>query len=358
MSYKVKVTCLHFSLGAMALLICLTASPQKPPAEPSPYNFDGLEQLFKQNQKAMGTNYSAMIWKDGKIIYQKVGSQDFNARSQVPIGNAGNWLTAALVMTFVDEGKLSLDDKVSKYIPIFSTYMKSYITIRNCLTNTTGIRAAEDEVTKVMLRSKYQSLEDQVSAYASKRDIASNPGTEFFYSNMGCDIAARVLEVITKKSFDRLMMERILRPLKMHGTTFVNDDGGAIDPTGGAKSTAEDYINFLGMLLNKGMFGDKRVLSEKAVEELEKAQFVDLPVKYVPKSIPRESHYGLGAWILDGNSGGAVSMACPDLLGVTPYFDKCRKYAAVLVIGKPAEEQKNLGLSMKAIVDEAIGACQ
>ncbi|MDP4218408.1 MAG: serine hydrolase, partial [Bacteroidota bacterium] len=350
MSYKVKLTCLHFSLAAMALLICLTAFPQKPPQEPSPYNFDGLEQLFKQNQKTIGANFTAMIWKDGKVIYQKQGSQDFNARTQVPIGNAGNWMTAALVMTFVDEGKLSLDDKVSKYIPIFSTYMKSYITIRNCLTNTTGIRAAEDEVTKVMLRGKYATLGEQVEAYASKRDIATNPGTEFFYSNMGCDIAARVLEVITKKGFDRLMMERILRPLKMHGTTFVNDEGGAIDPTGGARSTADDYLNFLVMLLNKGQFGDKRVLSEKAVEELEKVQFADLPVKYVPKSIPRESRYALGAWVLDANAGQTGSMACPDLLGVTPYFDKCRKYAAVLVVGKPAEEQKNIGLSMKAIV--------
>jgi CubicO group peptidase (beta-lactamase class C family) len=358
MSYKVKRTCLQFSLPVVGLLFWLTVPAQKKPAvEPSPYNFDALDQLFKQNQKELGANYVALVWKDGKIVYEKQASTDFNPKTQVPISNAGNWLTAALVMTYVDEGKISLDDKVSKFIPIFSTYMKSYITLRNCLSNTTGIRAGEDEVFKVMPRSKFASLEEEVNAFASKRDIATNPGTEFFYSNMGPNIAARVLEVITKKSFDRLMSERILRPLKMRGTSFVNDDGGAINPSGGARSTANDYINFLSMLLNKGMFGDKRVLSEKAVADMGMTQFADLPMKYVPKSI-KGAHYGLGAWIMDDGSAGASVLSCPNLMGTTPYIDKCRNYAAILVVEKPEEEQKNLGMAMKGVVDAAIGGCK
>jgi CubicO group peptidase (beta-lactamase class C family) len=358
MSYKVKTTCLQFSLPLICLLFWLSVPAQKKPAvEPSPYNFDALDQLFKQNQKELGANYVALVWKDEKIVYQKQATLDFNAKAQVPIANAGNWLTAALVMTYVDEGKISLDDKVSKYIPIFSTYMKSYITIRNCLSNTTGIRAGEDEVFKVMPKSKYASLEEEVNAYASKRDIATNPGTEFFYSNMGPNIAGRVLEVITKKSFDRLMSERILRPLKMRGTSFVNDDGGAINPSGGARSTANDYINFLSMLLDKGMFGDKRVLSEKAVTDMETIQFADLPMKYVPKTI-KGAHYGLGAWIMDDGSAGTSVLACPSLVGTTPFIDRCRNYAAILIVEKPAEEQKNLGMAMKSIVDIAIGGCK
>jgi CubicO group peptidase (beta-lactamase class C family) len=315
---------------------------------------DAVDQLFKQNQKILG-NYVAMVWKDGNIVYQKQASTDFTAKTQAPIAGAGNWMTAALVMTFVDEGKLSLDDKVTQYIPLFGKYMKGYITIRNCLTNTTGIRANDEGGMKVVQKSKFESLEDEVNNYASKHDIATNPGTEFFYSSIGPNIAGRILEIISKKGFDRLMMERIIRPMKMRGTSFSNEEGGAINPAGGARSTAADYISFLSMLLNKGVFGDKRILSEKAVEELEKIQFASLPVKYAPKDL-QGAHYSLGAYVTDADaSGNATVLISPNMLGTTAYIDKCRNYAAILIVEKPEEEKKVLYKSMKNLVDEAIG---
>jgi CubicO group peptidase (beta-lactamase class C family) len=359
MSYKVKVTCLACSLTFISLLFCLASFSQKKPApSPSPYNFDALDNLVKQNQKALGPDFVVLVWKDGLPVYTKEGSADFTAKAQSPIAGAANWMISALVMTYVDEGKLSLDDKVSKYIPIFSTYMKSYITIRNCLTNTTGIRASEDEATKVMPKSKYDNLEEEVNSYASKRDIASNPGTDFFYSPVGFNIAARVLEVITKKSFDRLMMERIQRPLKLRSTSFANEDGGALNAASGARSSANDYMSFLTMLLNKGMFGDKRILSEKSVEEMETAQFAGLPIKFVPKGA-EGTRYGLGAWITEENAGGGAPSAfsSPNLLGITPIMDKCHNYAAIIFVQKPEseEDQKRIAQSFKKIVDEAIG---
>ena len=360
MSYITSVTCRSFSLSLVCLLFWLPGFTQskKPAVEPSPYDFGAVDQLFKQNQKALGSNFVALIWKDGKVVYQKNSSPDFTAKTPAPIAGAGNWLTAALVMTFVDEGKLSLDDKVTQYIPLFGKYMKGYITIRNCLTHTTGIKPDAEGVMKVLQKSKFESLEDEVNNYASKHDIVTNPGTEFFYSNIGPNIAARVLEVIAKKGFDRLMMERVLRPLKMRGTSFSNEDGGAVNPAGGARSTANDYINFLSMLLNKGAFETKRILSEKAVEELEKSQFANLPVKFAPKDI-QGAHYGLGAYITDSNAGGATVLFAPNLLGTTPLIDKCRNYAAILIMEKPEEEKKILSPSMKNLVDAAIGGgCQ
>jgi CubicO group peptidase (beta-lactamase class C family) len=358
MSYKVKLSCLPCSLVFIFLLFCLPSFAQKKAAPPSPYNFDAVDNLIKQNQKALGANFVILVWKDGKPVYQKNGSDDFTAKTQAPMGGAADWMIAALVMTYVDEGKLSLDDKVSKYIPIFSTYMKSYITIRNCLTNTTGIRAGEDEASKVMPRSKYDNLEEEVNSYASKRDIATNPGTEFFYSPVGFNIAARVLEVITKKGFDRLMMERIQRPLRLRSTSFANEDGGAINAASGARSSAGDYMNFLSMLLNKGMFGDKRILSEKAVEEMEKAQFTGIPLKFAPRAL-QGAQYGLGAWITEANAAGASSaLSCPDLAGTTPFIDKCRNYCAILFVEKPEGDQKKIAQNFKTFVDEAIGGCK
>src|SRR6201999_2106946 len=160
-----------------SLLFCLSVLAQS--------GFDAVDQLIKQNQKELGQGFVLLVVKDGKVLYQKQGYPDFVAKTQAPIAAAGDWMTAALVMTFVDEGKLSLDDKVTKYIPLFGKYMKGYITIRNCLTNTTGIWPDAEGVMKVLQKSKFESLEDEVSNYATKHDIQTNPGTEFFYSNIG-----------------------------------------------------------------------------------------------------------------------------------------------------------------------------
>jgi CubicO group peptidase (beta-lactamase class C family) len=317
--------------------------------------FEPVEQLFKQNQKLLGNDYVALVWKDGKIIYQKQGSPDFTAKMQAPIAGAADWMTAALVMTFVDEGKITLDDKVTKYIPMFGKYMKGYITIRNCLTSTDGIKVDEG-IKKALEKIKYETLEDEVNSYASKRDIGTNPGTEFFYSNLGPNIAARVLEVVAKKPFERLMIDRIIRPLKMRGTNFANQDGGATNPSGGAISTANDYISFMAMLMNKGVTPDgKRVLSEKAVQELETAQFTNLPVKYIPKEF-QGAQTGLGCFIIGAASGTTSVLTCPNGLGTTPYIDKCRNYAAILLVAKPEEEKKAIWQSMMNLVNEALGS--
>ena len=256
-------------------------------------------------------------------------------------------------MTFVDEGKLSLDDKVSKYIPIFATYMKSYITIRNCLSNTTGIQADAVGAMKILQKSKFPTLEEEVNSFASKREIQANPGMEIYYSHVGFNIAGRVLEIISKKSFDRLMQDRIIHPLKMRGTSFTDEGGGATNPSAGALSTPNDYMNFLAMLLDTGVFQGKRVLSQKAVGEMETLQFTELPVKYIPKG-SEGWHTGLGEWI-NGN------IICSlNLNGNWAYIDKCRKYAALLFVkNSTAEPKKEIYQRFQQIADAQIGGnCQ
>jgi CubicO group peptidase (beta-lactamase class C family) len=345
MSFKLYPACLKCILPAVLLLFWLPGFSQN--------NFSELDGLLQKNKKELGNNFAALVWKDGKIIYQKQTS-DFTVKTQAPVYNAGNWLTAALVMSFVDEGKISLDDKVSKYIPIFSTYMKGYITIRNCLTNTTGIHT-EAGALKVFQKNKFASLEDEVNAFASKREIEANPGTEFYYSNIGPDIAARVLEIVTKKGFDRLIQEKLLRPLKMRGTSFNNNDGGAVDPSGGARSTALDYLNFLNMLLNKGSFEGKQILSEKSVEEIETAQFPALTVKYIPEQT-KGLHYALGCWVAEESADGkSTSLSCPDMAGSSFYIDKCRNYAAIILLpAQQSEIKKQFYTSFKEIIDSQV----
>ena len=284
LSYKPTCSCRLFSLFCFCLLFWLSpmAQPSKTPPSPAP----AVDAFLIANQKLFGNDVIAMAYKDDKLVYKKELEKeigDFNASVQVPAGVASQWLVAAAVMAYVDEGKISLDDKVSKYIPIFAKYMKTYITIRNCLSFTTGIRADPPGPLKLLQKSNYPDLETEVDAFASKREIETNPGTEIYFSQIGPDIAARVLEVITKKTFDRVVQDKILRPCKMRATSFTNDNGVTSNAADGAITTAGDYINFLAMLLNKGTFNGKQVLSEKSVAEMETIQFSRLPVKYMPR---------------------------------------------------------------------------
>ena len=161
-------------------------------------NFNAVEQLMLNNQKQLGDDQALLIYKDGKIIYQKTLG-DFKPNIQAPIGESSQLLTAALLLMLVDEGKLSLDDNVGKYLPIFPKWMKSYITIRHCLSHTTGIEADKTGAGKLLQKKGFATLEEEANYYAEKRGIATNPGVWFHYNQMGPNIVGRVLEVITKK---------------------------------------------------------------------------------------------------------------------------------------------------------------
>jgi CubicO group peptidase (beta-lactamase class C family) len=344
MAQTIKSNCLKFMLVLSLLQLCLLAKSQ--------YNFSGVDKLLLANQKTLGKDVVTIVLKDGQIVYQKAMG-NFMMKSQAPIASCSKWLTAALVMTFVDEGKISLDDKVSTYLPIYETYGKAYITIRNCLSHQTGITDNQHTIAKVIERRKFESLEDEVNSFA-KKEIAANPGTTFFYGDIGLNIAARVLEVVSKKKFEVLMKQRIFTPLNMKHSTFAGD-ADAVNPSGGAVSTPEDYINFLSMILNKGMFAGKRILSEVAINTMQTVQTANIPKKYFPKTA-EGFEYGLGEWIQETDGkGNSTVISCPGLFGTWPWIDKCRGYAGIIFVKSLLSEQnKDVYLEIKKSIDELI----
>ncbi|WP_315816608.1 serine hydrolase domain-containing protein [Paraflavitalea speifideaquila] len=191
MSLKAPRTCPKFSLFLFFLLFLQLAQAQ--------YDFGAVDQLLEKNKKLLGNNVVALVWKDGKLIYQKEIGADFNGKTQAPIASCSKWITAATIMTLVDQGKISLDDPVSKYIPILDKYMKGYITIRQCLAHTTGIDGKGGLAT-LLQRRKFENLEEEANAIAAK-EISNNPGKEFAYGSSGLNLAARVAEIVSKKDF-------------------------------------------------------------------------------------------------------------------------------------------------------------
>ncbi|WEK38135.1 MAG: serine hydrolase [Candidatus Pseudobacter hemicellulosilyticus] len=343
MSLKTKQICLHCSLVAFFLLLLQSTSAQVDTA--------AISQLLQKNQKQLSSNVAALVWKDGKVIYQKELGEYFTSKIQAPAGMASQWLTAAVVMAVVADGKLSLDDEVGKYLPVMKSYMKGYITIRHCLANITGIEN-EKSLAKILNRRSAETLEDEVAKNIAPREIINNTGKEFHYGGLGPSIAARVVEIVTRKSFERVAQEKIFRPLKMKNTNFGND-GRAPYAAGGAVTTANDYLNFLIMLLNKGQFEGKQVLSEQAIAEIEKAQMSGLPVKFMPK--PMEgSEYGLGVFIQENGK----LISSPGFNGVWPWIDRCRNYAFILLPGAPLNDpRKELADQLRQLLEAGI-SCQ
>ena len=313
--------------------------------------FTELDDIFSQKQKLLGKDFVAMIWKKDDTLVYKKESGDFNSKTQAPIASCSKWLTAALVMTFVDEGKISLDDKITKWLPEFEKYGKNYITIRQCLSHMTGIRSEPITLLKLFERKKFSSLEEEVNLFAAK-DIQANPGEEFRYSNIGLNIAGRILEIINKRKFDLIARQRLFVPLAMRRTSFSTLDGSAVNPSGGAQSTAEDYMHFLIMLLNSGTYHGRRILSENAITQLMQTQTKADLIKYAPKAA-EGYNYALGAWVVEDQDGKATVVSSPGLFGTWPMIDYCHGYAYLFFVKTLlGEERADAQLQIKEAIDE------
>lgn len=341
MSYKFALICLKCSLLGLFLLFLQPVRAQE--------DWSDLDAALTSRQKLLGNNLVMMVWKNDTVAYKKELGE-FNSKTQAPIASASKWLTAALVMVLVDEGKLSLDDKVSQYIPEFERYGKNYITLRICLSHMTGIQDEGGLLKKMFQRKKFSSLEDEVNAFAA-REIRTNPGQDFWYGNIGPNIAGRVCEIVGKKKFDVLIKQKLFTPLTMRRTTFTTVDMSAINPAGGAQSTADDYMQFLVMLLNKGKYKGKQILSEESVDELMKIHTRPELIKYAPKAATGYN-YALGSWVVEEKDGKATVLASPGLFGAWPMVDYCRGYAYLVIVKNLlTEDRAEVHKALKEVVD-------
>jgi CubicO group peptidase (beta-lactamase class C family) len=233
-----------------------------------------------------------LVARDGETLH-RVAVGDTAARTVMPIASASKWLTSATLMTFVDEGKLGLDDPVRSHLPGFDG-AKSAITVRELLSHTTGLPSAgcEGDPTTTLRRC--------AAAVASGGDPSSTPGTQFHYSGVGFVVAGRLVERLAGTSFEQAFEARIAMPLGMTHTRF---DGVRRPhsrnpaPAASATSTVADYAKFLRMLAAGGRVGDEQLLSPTAVAEIERDQVRGLDTRgdgaVQITGIPT---YGLGVW--------------------------------------------------------------
>lgn len=292
------------------LLLLAVAMPAL--AEDAARTVPVIEQVDQAITKLVDKNVVAgavtLVSEDGKLVHlSAIGKADIesdkpmNRNSMFAIASMTKPITATALMILVEEGKVNLDDPVSKYIPDFADVklegknLEKPITLRQVLTHTSGL-GGDQRVVK--------SLENQGKILA-ERPLYSLPGTKWQYSP-GLNVIGRVIEVASGKPYAEYLQEKIFTPLKMKDTTFApteqqksriatlyafDDKSGELKPTtswignvdtdpypnpsAGLYSTASDLFRFYQMMLNGGFLGDTKVISRDSVTELTKAQTPD-----------------------------------------------------------------------------------
>ncbi len=289
---------------------------------------------------------SCMVMQSGKVLYE-----GFFGNSDIGINVDDNTLfrlasmtkpvTAAAVLICIDRGLLKLDDKVSKFIPRFAKMQigrmnegkleivgdaQKEITLKDLLTHSSGLGSGDvgNYALSLMRREVEHSCLEKAVDHYSKSALDFEPASAQFYSALfGFDVLAHVVEIATGVPYNEFIEKEICEPLGMQDTTFTPTDeqrarivpmhdytdgkpvtvdfphGGMFEGLpltyfmGGAGlvSSHRDYSKFVQMLLGKGVYNGKRIISEEMIDAMSSPQ---LPYEIMPYS----ERWGLGVRVI------------------------------------------------------------
>lgn len=293
-----------------------------------------------------------MVQKGERVVFREAfGYSDIDAQRKMTVSDlfmmasSTKPFSATTVMTLVDAGKLSLDDRVSKFYPSFT----GASTVRQLLSHTSGIFGNDGPPEAVKwIRTMDLSVAQSVAGILTQ-SLAYEPGTRYSYGGASFEVAGGLVEKITGQSFEAYMKKVLLDPLGLRDTLFHSpkdlsarvpmmysskngaltrvatltdraerrgpQEKGFVLVAGGLYSTGDDCLRFLRLHLQKG----KGVLSEQAALAMRTKQTGDL-----------KQNYGLG-WNLQPNGvvghGGAY--------GTDLWFHPERDLAVALMIQSP-----------------------
>jgi len=357
-----------------------------------------------------------IIVKDGQVVqYKGYGYSD--AETKKPMANNSIFriasqtkaIVSAGILILYDQGKLSLNNPVSKYIPEFahetvldslnmsdtsftSITAKRDITIKDLLTHTSGIDYAgigTDKMRAIYAKYNIQSglgNIDETLVEAMKRlgklPLAFQPGTQWRYG-LNIDVLGAVIEIISGMSLEDFLRKNIFEPLSMNDTWFnlpadrasrlttvytedsLHDiipwskDNFGIDPayplmnkhyfSGGAglSSTAYDYAVFLQMIMNGGGYNGKTILSKRVTAMMLHPQ-LDFPFNGT-------DDFGLGFGITSdkssaGASRNAGSFAWGGYFGTTYWADPKEKMVCLIMTQQTPNSHGDLSQKFEQLV--------
>jgi CubicO group peptidase (beta-lactamase class C family) len=330
-----KSPCRALFLLALLLATVLTrsisaAADGNPPASPE---VRAAMQPYLDSFKLAGL-VGIIADKSGKIHRKNlVGYADVEAKKPISednlfwIASMTKMFVGASIMMLVDEGKISLDDSVTRFIPALNKWMvveekdeahvllkplQRPVTVRHVLSHTSGLTGS----------SELQQVTGADSTPLKARALSSvtgplqwQPGDKYAYGNQGMNIAARIVEIVSGLPYEEFLQKRFFDPLGMTETTFWPSEAqiarlaGAYGPNrekngyarggigfltkpfsdrvhrfpeaaGGLFSTTHDILRYGLLLANDGELDGKRYLSRAAMDELRKEQTGTTKVNY------------------------------------------------------------------------------
>jgi CubicO group peptidase (beta-lactamase class C family) len=268
-----------------------TIPPERPLTTevPDPAAFAEADAAMRARATAGGNGGVLLVVREGTVLFdQSYGSVGHD--TVLAVASTSKWFTAAVLMTLVDEGKLSLDEPISTVLPSFGGKWAA-VTLRMLLSHRSGVRDQD------CIWNTGGVLADCVEQLAAG-PMEFEPGTAFSYGNAPYHVAARLGEVVTGQDFQSLFAERIAGPLQMTSTSWTG--GGTTrnpSPAASARTTVADTERFLQMMLAGGEIDGRRILTPASVAEIERNQVAGYDTsRDFAVNITRIPTYGLGTW--------------------------------------------------------------
>lgn len=318
-------------------------------ARPCGYDFSPVTALVQSSLAPLQLPGAILvIERGGRVLYQQAFGS-YTMTTTLPTASSVKWISAAVVMSVVDSGQLSLDSTTAQVLGWAG--QKGTITLRQLFSHTSGFRDAP------CLSQSTVTLAECVDQIYQFETLAFPPGTGFFYGGAGMQVAGRMCEVATGQSWSSLFNARVRAPLGMTATAYTPIGTPNPRVAGGAQTRALEYIGMLRMYLNGGTLNGMRVLSEASVLAMLRDQTGGAPPVSTPPTINAYQGYGVGNWLWRVNPlGFAVDFSSPGAFGASPWIDTERDTACIFLVADSLQNVDGLVDTLQPLIRGVIDA--
>jgi len=209
-----------------------------------------IDELMKLYQKHEGFNGTVLVAEGGKVIFKNaygLANVEWNIPhkpdTKFRLGSITKQFTSMLIMQLLNEGKIALEGKLSKYLPYYRKDTGEKVTVHHLLTHSSGIPSytSRPDFFQDISRDPY-GVEEFVKKYCSD-DLEFEPGKKFAYNNSGYFILGAIIEEVTGKTYEDALKERIFNPLGMKDTGYDHHDTIMPHRATGYNLTLDGYEN-------------------------------------------------------------------------------------------------------------------
>ncbi len=255
----------------LLIVLCLLLGPSSTAAQTLT---DKVDAIFAQWNTTSSPGCALAVVKDDRIIYEhgygmanlELGMA-ITPQSVFDIGSVSKQITAISILLLQQDGKLSLDDDLRKYLPEIPDY-GSTITIRHLLHHTSGLRNYDDLFDlEGIPEADLTTDRDAMQLIVRQKGVNFKPGEEFLYSDTNFFLMSQIVKRITGQTLRQFAQERIFGPLGMTSTHF-HDDHTMIVPRRATGYAPHNRGGFEMDMSNFEQLGDGSVMT--TVEDLAK----------------------------------------------------------------------------------------